>query len=61
MSAVKKSWSWQSDAPELKYIDEYIEKHVIFSALKEDMGIVRRKAIKYVYIFKCLIHLSTNL
>ena len=50
LSAVKKSWSWQSDAPELKYIDEYIEKHVIFSALKEDMEIVRRKAVEYVYI-----------
>ena len=50
LSAVKKSWSWQSEAPGLKNIDEYIEKHVIFSALKEDMGIVSRKAVEYVYI-----------
>jgi len=47
---VKKSWFWQSEAPELKNIDEYIERHVIFSALKEDMGIVCPKAVEYVYI-----------
>ena len=47
---MKKSWFWQSEAPELKNIDEYIERQVIFSALKEDMGIVCPKAVEYVYI-----------
>ena len=51
LHAAQKSWEWQgSIEPEIKEVNEFIRKHVIFSALKEGMGEVRRKAIEFIYV-----------
>jgi hypothetical protein len=49
--AAKMSWAWQGEVDmEIKKVDEFVRKHLIFSALKENMAEVRRTAVEFVYI-----------